>query len=112
MSLRERVRALVESSGFERFIITVIVVNAIGLGLETSPAVMDMAGGVVSTLDKVALSIFVVELALKLFAWQFEHNAPFRKFAMTRGKTPRSVRTWTDIPATPINSAELTPSRP
>lgn len=43
-------------------------------------------------------------LALTLFAWQFEQNAPFRKFAMTRGKTPRSVRTWTDIPATPINA--------
>ena len=71
MSLRERVRALVESSGFERFIITVIVINAIGLGLETSPAIMEVAGGVVSALDMVALSIFVVELALKLFAYRF-----------------------------------------
>ena len=69
MTLQTRAQKLVESAWFERFIITVIVINAIGLGLETSPAVMDVAGGVVSWLDKVALSIFVVELAIKLFAY-------------------------------------------
>jgi len=70
MTLRERVRALVEANGFERFIITIIVINAIGLGLETSPTVMDAAGSVVSWLDKIALTIFVIELALKLFAYR------------------------------------------
>ena len=43
-------------------------------------------------------------LALKLFAYQFEHNAPFRKFSLARGKTPKTVRRWEDIPATPINA--------
>ncbi|MBX7541095.1 ion transporter [Qipengyuania sphaerica] len=73
MSLRERVRQLVETRLFERFIIAVIVINAIGLGLETSPAVMGSIGPVVRVLDTVALGIFVVELALKLFAygWRF-----------------------------------------
>ncbi len=71
MSLQDRAKALVESQGFERFIITVIVINAIGLGLETSPAVMDAVGGVISSLDRVALAIFVVELAIKLFAYRF-----------------------------------------
>ncbi len=71
MNLRTRATALVESAGFERFIIAVIVINAIGLGVETSPGAMAAAGDVVSWLDTIALSIFVVELAIKLFAYRF-----------------------------------------
>ncbi len=41
-------------------------------------------------------------LALRLFAYQFEHNLLFRRFATQRGRTVRSVRTWRDIPAVPI----------
>ncbi len=43
-------------------------------------------------------------LALKLFAYQFEHNPPFAKFALARAKTPRTVKAWSDIPAVPINA--------
>jgi hypothetical protein len=43
-------------------------------------------------------------LAQKVFAYQFAHNLPFAKFAKTRGKTPRTVKTWVDIPAVPINA--------
>jgi phenylacetate-coenzyme A ligase PaaK-like adenylate-forming protein len=43
-------------------------------------------------------------LALKLFAYQFEHNRPFQKFCQGRGKTPRVVKRWQDIPAVPINA--------
>jgi len=43
-------------------------------------------------------------LALKLFAHQFEHNRPFQKFCQGRGKTPRVVKRWQDIPAVPINA--------
>lgn len=43
-------------------------------------------------------------LALNLFQHQFAHNAPFRKFALARAKTPRSVKAWADIPAVPINA--------
>ena len=70
MNLRTRAKAVVESAGFERFIITVIVINAIGLGVETSPGAMAAVGGVVSWPDTIALSIFVVELAIKLFAYR------------------------------------------
>ncbi len=70
MNLRERAIALVESAGFERFIIAVIVINAIGLGVETSPAAMAAIGGLVEWLDVIALTIFVVELTIKLFAYR------------------------------------------
>ena len=61
---------LVESSAFQRFIIAVIVVNAITLGLETSSSAMQKAGGLLLALDRTALAIFVVELALKLFVYR------------------------------------------
>ena len=48
-------------------------------------------------------------LALKIFAHQFEHNRPFQKFCQGRGKTPRVLKNWRDIPAVPINAfKELT----
>jgi propanol-preferring alcohol dehydrogenase len=42
------------------------------------------------------------ELALRLFAYQFAHNEPYRKYALRKGRTPESVRAWRDIPAVPI----------
>jgi hypothetical protein len=42
-------------------------------------------------------------LALCLFAQQFQHNPAFQKFCQQRGRTPRSVKSWREIPAVPIN---------
>ncbi len=42
--------------------------------------------------------------ALRLFAYQFENNHPFQRFCQGRGKTPRVVKSWRDIPAVPINA--------
>jgi voltage-gated sodium channel len=74
---RERVRVLVTHAGFQRFIISVIVFNAITLGLETSPAIVAEAGGVLHFLDRAALAIFVVELLLRIYAfgWSFFRDA-------------------------------------
>ena len=43
-------------------------------------------------------------LALRLFAEQHAGNAAFRRFCQLRGATPRSVKSWRDIPAVPINA--------
>jgi hypothetical protein len=43
-------------------------------------------------------------LALRLFAHQVEHNAPYRRFCQDRGRLPRTVRSWRDIPAVPIQA--------
>ena len=51
-----------------RFLIAVILINAVTLGLETSPAVMDRAGGLILTIDSICLSIFVAELVARLYA--------------------------------------------
>ena len=42
-------------------------------------------------------------LALRLFAWQYGNNEPYRRFCQGRGATPRTVSGWRDIPAVPIN---------
>ncbi|MGV6888918.1 ion transporter [Rhodophyticola sp. SM2404] len=49
-------------------IIGVIIFNAIILGLETSPTIMAVAGPLITALDWACLSIFVLEIALKLIA--------------------------------------------
>jgi len=52
----------------QNFIIGVIIVNAITLGLETSPAIVAATGSLLGILDSIAIWIFVVELALKMLA--------------------------------------------
>jgi hypothetical protein len=42
--------------------------------------------------------------ALQLFAYQYTNNLPFRKFCQQKGKTIRTVKSWKDIPAVPINA--------
>jgi hypothetical protein len=41
------------------------------------------------------------QLALRLFALQFAHNAPYRKFCESRQAAPSTVSSWTHIPAVP-----------
>ena len=61
-----RLRSLVLSPRTERFILTLIVLNAVILGLETSPWVMARAGGLLVTLDSLLLAIFVVEIVARV----------------------------------------------
>ncbi len=58
----------VESAPVQNAIIGLIVLNAVILGLETSPGVMARAGTVLTAVDALILTVFVVEIALKLFA--------------------------------------------
>jgi len=44
------------------------------------------------------------DLALRLFAHQFQHNLAFQRYCRQQGKTVRTVRHWHDIPAVPINA--------
>ncbi|KPF79210.1 voltage-gated sodium channel [Brevundimonas sp. AAP58] len=62
----ERLRAWVTSPRTERFILILIVINAITLGLETSPWAMQTFGAILTTLDRVVLAIFVIEIVLRL----------------------------------------------
>ena len=67
-TFRGRLAALAEDSRFQRAIIVLIVVNAITLGMETSPAIMASAGSALVALDHAVLAIFVAELAIRIGA--------------------------------------------
>jgi hypothetical protein len=43
-------------------------------------------------------------LALRLFAFQFEHCAPYRRFCERRGRTPRTLKSATQIPPVPTGA--------
>lgn len=62
-----RLHAFLESSRVQHTILALILINAVTLGLETSPAVMDRAGGFLYALDKLLLAVFTVEIALRLY---------------------------------------------
>ena len=62
----ERIRAFVENRATQRSITILIVLNALVLALETSPAAMAAAGSLLKLADRVILWIFVVEILLKL----------------------------------------------
>ncbi|MDP9842004.1 ion transporter [Streptosporangium lutulentum] len=74
--MRERVRAALETSRFQRFIITVIVINSATLGLETSATAVEHYGTALTIIDHLALYIFVAELCVKIYAygWRFFRN--------------------------------------
>jgi hypothetical protein len=43
------------------------------------------------------------EMALEVFAHQFEQNIPYRKYCDSLGKSPQNVSTWREIPAVPTD---------
>ena len=71
-----RLRRLVESTGFQRFITVIILINAVTLGLETSDTAMAAAGFWLVLIDRTILAIFVLELLSKMavYRWSFFRN--------------------------------------
>lgn len=68
MTNREKVARFLDQAWVRQGIIGVILFNAVLLGLETSPGIMAAVGPVIITLDTACLTIFVIEIALKLYA--------------------------------------------
>lgn len=60
-------KTLISDPRTERAIMILIVVNAIILGLETSPAVMKSYGTLLEWIDHAILAIFVIEILARLF---------------------------------------------
>lgn len=67
--LAARCRAIAESTRFQMAIMAVIVVNAIVLGLDTYPGIVEATGNLFEVADRVFLAIFVVELAIRIAAY-------------------------------------------
>ena len=70
LNLSAKLKGVVESRGFNVAITAVIVINAIVLGLETSPRVMAAAGPLLLAIDTAALWLFTVEIGLKVWVYR------------------------------------------
>jgi voltage-gated sodium channel len=68
MSFRNRVGGFLDTTLFQNTILGVILFNAVILGLETVGPLMARAETLIVALDKLCLSIFVVEIVAKLYA--------------------------------------------
>jgi len=60
----------IESRPTQAVLITLILINAVILGLETSEAIMARWGSVLVASDRAILAVFVVEIGLKLAIWR------------------------------------------
>jgi voltage-gated sodium channel len=72
-SLKERVEAFWAQKRVQNVIISLILVNAALLGMETSPSIMVSWGDIIHKLDLAILTVFVVEIVSLLYArgWRF-----------------------------------------
>jgi voltage-gated sodium channel len=67
-SVRARLKEVLESMTFQRFVVLVIVFNAITLGLETSPAMVERFGRLFFwTVNNAVLLVFIVEIGLRFY---------------------------------------------
>lgn len=67
----KNLKNILESRIFISFITAVIIINAFTLGLETSPNITSKYGLILSLVDKIALTIFTLELIGKLLVYRF-----------------------------------------
>lgn len=69
--MRQKVQNWVEAKFFQNLIIGLILINAVVLGLETSPEIMKLHGRLLHAIDSVILSVFTIEIILKFYAFRF-----------------------------------------
>lgn len=74
-------KSLIESRRFEAFITALIFINAVTLGLETSPTAVAAAGGLLTTIDRIILAVFVFELLARFAVYRLAFfRDPWRIF--------------------------------
>ena len=73
LGLKHRIEAFWALKSIQNVVIALILINAVLLGMETSPRIMASWGKLITTLYHAILTVFVVEIASLLFArgWRF-----------------------------------------
>jgi voltage-gated sodium channel len=69
------IEKFIASSGFQNFIIGLIIINGITMGLETSKTVMGSYGDFLHMFDKFVITIFTIEIILRVYV----HRVSFFK---------------------------------
>lgn len=75
--MKEVLQKIVNLSWFQNFIMGVILLAGVVVGLETSPYMLEKYGAVLKILDTFVLSIFVIEIVMKMGA---QGNRPWLYF--------------------------------
>ncbi len=72
-TIQQRLSRIVDGRLFTNIIITLIVINAVTLGLETSDSLMAEHGVLLMRIDHFILGVFVLEISLRFLArgWRF-----------------------------------------
>lgn len=68
--LRTQLQHVIEHAYVQKTIITLILINAVILGLETSPTVMDRVGAVLLLIDNLILAVFVIEISIRIYVFR------------------------------------------
>ncbi len=64
------IKSLVESKNFQNFIISLIILNGITMGLETSKTIADSYSGFLNVFDKFVITIFTIEIVLRIYTYR------------------------------------------
>ncbi|MFO1172427.1 MAG: ion transporter [Hyphomicrobiaceae bacterium] len=67
--LASHLKPLVRNPTFERIVTGLILVNAVTLGMETSPSITAHIGGLLTVLDHLILAVFVFELVARMIVF-------------------------------------------
>jgi len=72
-SWRTRLGDWIAQPKIEHMLIALILINALILGLETFPAIMERYGTILKALDAAILAVFVLEIIVRIYAhgWRF-----------------------------------------
>lgn len=68
--IRNYLKTFFESTKFQNIIISLIIINAILIGMETSPAIMSKYGSMIDIVDMAILGVFCLEIILKLYTFK------------------------------------------
>jgi voltage-gated sodium channel len=70
---KHKIEEIINRPSVQHFIVFLIILNAVLLGLETNPAVVDCLGDVLSVIDHIILFIFTLEIVLLLASrgWKY-----------------------------------------
>lgn len=68
--MKEKLQSFIENTRTNNIIISLILINAIILGMETSSVIMSEIGPVLKLFDSLILMIFVVEIFIRLYVYR------------------------------------------
>ncbi|MDH5387166.1 MAG: ion transporter [Gammaproteobacteria bacterium] len=68
--IHTHLKSFIENARVQQFIIALILLNAVLLGMETSPAIMATAATLILALDKVILTLFVLEILIRIYVYR------------------------------------------